>query len=466
MKKIYLISLVFAAVILMSANYSDVVKPTIAENAILIDSLEPILPAIPFDYDIDFPDYVAAAPCPSIDPVAINENISPEGATLGRVLFYDNKLSNFNEIACANCHLQEFSFSGGAQFSQGVNFAMTLRNSPGLNDVVWSTAVFFNNQHMLFWDARETVLEEMVLLPIVDPGELGEEMDFLLQKLQTTEYYPPLFEAAFGTTEVTPERIGSALAQFINSISAFDTKFDKVMEGTLSFTPEEQMGFDIFNDKCSFCHCQPHFGTVSPMNNGLDSVYLDIGMASWSGLDTDIGKFKTQSLRNNAFTAPYMHDGRFETLEEVIDFYSEGVFPHENHDFPTVPQDFTGFDFTATEKSQLLAFLATLNGESVISEEKWSDPFESTTTATYFLPLEEPILIAPNPFSESTTVTLENQNGDTYVLQLTTLQGRVLKTIKTTAQTVVFQKENYPAGIYLLEIRQGNRKRVEKLVIQ
>lgn len=472
MKTLYFPVFALAAFLMLSATIINKNSTAVFSAASAFAEGGPVLPDTPFDYDIDFPEHVLASLWgPPVDPLAINETISPEGATLGRVLFFDKKLSASNEVACGSCHKQEFAFADNVAFSEGIDGTLTERNSPNINDLSWNSNIFFGNEaNFLFWDARESNLEEMVLQPITHEGELGKDLPFLLEKLANTEYYPPLFEDAFGDTEITAERIGIALAQFVRSMSSFDTKFDKVMEGEMEFTVIEQQGFDIFQQSCDFaCHSQPNFGNSMPMNNGLEEEYTDEGVAEWSGNEFEIGKFRSPSLRNIALTAPYMHDGRFETLEEVVDFYSDEVFPHPNNDFfwvvPSGDPEFTGFDFNGAEKLSLIAFLNTLTSEEYVTAEKWSDPFQSPNSTT-FVPLEENIEIYPNPVSASATIKLDNPDGAQYDLRLTSTDGRVLRSFRTTASTVILEKGDLPAGVYLLEIRKEDRKKVERVVMQ
>lgn len=468
MKKIYFSLTFLAAVLLLSATLSKDFAIFNAASSVNPDA--PVLPDTPLDYDIEFPEHVMQQPWgPPIDPNTINDLITPEGATLGRVLFYDKKLSASNEVACASCHKQEFAFADDVAFSEGIDGALTERNSPNINDLSWNSSIFFGlESNFLFWDARESDLEEMVLQPITHEGELGKDLNYLLEKLALTEYYPALFQEAFGDPAITAERIGTAMAMFVRSMSSFDSKFDKVMANETTFTADEMAGFAIFNQSCDFvCHSQPHFGSPMPMNNGLEEEYEDEGVASWSGNEFEIGKFKSPSLRNIAVTAPYMHDGRFETLEDVVDFYSDEVFPHPNNDFGWSvpdPNTFTGFDFTDTEKEQLVAFLHTLTDETYLTAERWSDPFPEAVSSTGFIPLEEKVEILPNPISSSAIVKLENADGTQYDLRLTSLEGRVLRSFRTTSSTVVLEKDGLSPGVYLLEIMKDDRKKVERVV--
>ena len=468
MKIRYTFLTAFALLILLTAFTSKIQHNNFFSNQ--VESV-PVLPDEPYDYDLEFPEHIMFGPWSIVDSTMINSMISPEGATLGRVLFYDKKLSRSNELSCASCHKQEFAFADDKTFSDGIDDAKTERNSPNLNDIVWGGSLFFEpfgGENGLFWDSRETNLEVMVLQPIEHEGELGKDLEVLLGKLKSAEYYAPLFEDAFGSSDVTIDRVGSAIAQFVRSMSSFDSKFDRVMKGEATFTAEELRGEELFVESCgNFCHGEPHFGSSMPMNNGLDSIYTDEGMAEWSNNTFDVGKFRSPSLRNIEVTAPYMHDGRFETLEEVIDFYSEEVFPHPNNDFGwTINQNnFTGFDFDDNEKADLIAFMKTLTDETFLTHEKWSDPFQEASSSP-FLPLEEKVTIFPNPFKDMATVQFDNASNATYNLRLTTVDGRVLKSYKTSTNTVTIEKGNLNAGVYMLEIRKDNRQKVERIVIQ
>lgn len=458
----------FALLVLLTASTTRIQHNNFIANMV---GLLPVLPDEPFNYDIDFPEHVLFGPWSFVDSTSVNNLITSAGATLGRVLFYDKKLSKSNDLSCASCHRQEFAFADNKQFSDGINGAKTTRNSPNLNDIVWGGSLFTDPSGAgsgLFWDSRENNLDVMVLQPIEHEGELGKDLEYLIQKLEEAEYYAPLFEDAFGTPTVTADRIGSAIAQFVRSMASFNSKYDQVKMGQANFSSQEQMGEHLFIESCgNFCHGEPHFGSSMPMNNGLDSLYSDEGVAAWSNNSFDVGKFRSPSLRNIAVTAPYMHDGRFETLEEVVDFYSSEVFPHPNNDFEwTIGElNFTGFDFDEEKKAALVAFLKTLTDESFLTNEKWSDPFQDATI-TAFLPLEEKVDVFPNPFNDRATVELENPTGDTYTLRLTTVEGRVLKSYKTTYSRLAIEKGGLSAGVYMLEINKGNRKRVEKVVIQ
>jgi len=467
MKRHYLYTLLLAALVFLSANLPNVLEKAKIFD-INTDPLVPVLPETPYNYDIPFPSHVLFGGWDMVDSSIINNLITPDGATLGRVLFYDKKLSSSNELACATCHKQAFAFADNTKFSIGINETQTTRNSPNLNDLAWQGgSIFFGEpggNAMLFWDCRENNLDNMVLQPILHQGELGKEMPVLIDKLENTTYYPELFQKAFGTSEITADRIGLALAQFVRSMSVFDSKFDKVMMGQEQFTQQEEAGRMVFESSCGFfCHTSSSFAVQFPLNNGLDSVCSDIGYQQVSGFETDNGKFKTPSLRNLSLTAPYMHDGRFATIEEVIDFYSEGLKPHPNSDISWMAPDPTGFHFTNEQKADLKAFLLTLNSTDLITDVRWSDPFQPLNIAEP-LPLGEKITVFPNPFNETTK--LELTGDGTYEIRLTNLNGHVLRSFKAKKGTYSIERSGLSPGVYLLEVHKSNRVTTQRVVLQ
>lgn len=445
---------------------------------------EPVLPDQPFDYkNIEFPEHIVEEvgqwSTGSFNPNSITNNISNDGATLGRVLFYDKILSADNSLSCASCHKQEFAFADDVALSEGFEGALTTRNSPNLNDIEWAInsqtipIIFFppnfTDQHFLFWDGRVSTLDSLVLLPVINQDELNGDLSMIIDKMETTTYYPGLFQKAFGTPQITEERMSIALAQFIRSMISFESKFDQAAPGNFAmFTNEELMGKELFEQNCNICHIPPHFGST-PANNGLDEYSEDPGMAGWF---TDLpffteGAFKSPTLRNIEVTAPYMHDGRFETLEEVVDFYSEEIQPAEASFFQWIQgPDFTGFDFSDTEKAALVKFMKTLTDQNFLTHEKWSDPFPENPVETNQLPLLESINIFPNPFLEFTTLKIDNPKGKRFDLTLTTVEGRIIKTDYMKRNQYQLDREDLTPGLYLLEIKNENRVTTKKLIVQ
>ncbi len=451
MKRNLLICLLLASFFFLMSSLSF-------DNAnIAFLSPKPNLPAVPYDYDLDVPEHIQFGAWSFIDTLDLNSKITSDGATLGRVLFYDEKLSFKNNVSCGSCHKQEFAFADDVQFSKGIDDQLTKRNSPNLNDLsLGGGGMFFFGigTTPLFWDCRETDLETMVLQPIEHEAELGKDLDYMVEKLGTFDYYAPLFEKAFGDDEISKERVASALAQFIRSMSSFDSKFDLTRMGLAEFSDSEQRGEEIFITSCGqFCHGEPLFSTTMPMNNGLDSVYTDVGMAEWDGNSHSIGKFKSPSLRNIELTAPYMHDGRFETLEEVIDFYSEEVNPHPNAEFHWVGEDhnFRGFEFTDIEKNDLHNFLKTLTTPELLTNPKWSDPFDATSS-NQNIALANSIEVYPNPVEDKLSVNLGNRTTENTRLTLFDLKGKRVWQDQMSDGTADFQINTTHTGVYILQL--------------
>lgn len=304
--------------------------------------------------------------------------ISNAGATLGRVLFYDQRLSHNDSTSCASCHKQENGFSDPEQFSVGFEGGLTGRHSMGL-----SNAAFYENGRF-FWDERAATLEEQVLGPIQDSVEMGTNLDQLREELSNTDFYPTLFAQAYdGDTEITNDKIANALAQFVRSMASYQSKFDDARAAGEVGTPEfrsqltalERQGSAIFHGggRCATCHESDAHIADAPHNIGLD---IDNSDDEGAGN----GRFKVPSLRNIAVREGYMHDGRFETLEEVIDFYSTGIQDNPNlalglRDNRRPDGDPIQFNFTEAEKTALIAYLDTLTDDVFLTSDLFSNPF-------------------------------------------------------------------------------------------
>jgi cytochrome c peroxidase len=349
----------------------------------------PNLPTTPFNYaNITLPNYLNTGVITSQDNTPADNQITDNGATLGRVLFYDKNLSINNTIACASCHLQANGFSDPATFSVGFDGGVTPRNSMGLIN-----ARFYANGKF-FWDERAASLEEQTLIPIQDHIEMGMHLDTLIKKLNTISYYPSLFEKAFGNKTITTDRVAKALSQFMRSIVSYNSKYDvgranfpanthqSLLGDFSNFTDSENRGKEIFfaDTSCGVCHGSEAFTGRIATNNGLDVVYADEGLGGISGNAGEISKFKVPSLRNVELTAPYMHDGRFKTLEEVVEHYNSGIQSHPNLSTTLRERgELNGapkrLNLSDSDKIALVAFLKTLTDNSIASEVKYSNPF-------------------------------------------------------------------------------------------
>ncbi len=289
--------------------------------------------------------------------------LTAEGIELGRQLFFDPILSIDSTFSCASCHLPERAFSDGKRVAIGIRMRRGRRNSPSLVNVGY----YYKG---LFWDGRVITLEAQSLHPVIDSVEMGHTWDRVEQILQQHPDYPVLFRKAFGVEykkQITRELVGKALAQFQRTLISKNSKFDQVQRGEAEFTDAERRGFTIFFDtsmvmaqaECSHCHMDPLFTTLAYENNGVQVAdglnYPDQGRGAITGNRYDNGKFKVPSLVNIALTAPYMHDGRFRTLEQVIDHYNSGGHPGEN-----VSPNVRPLNLTEQDKQDLIAFLHTL----------------------------------------------------------------------------------------------------------
>jgi cytochrome c peroxidase len=346
------------------------------------------LPEQPYAYSqTNFPAHVAEV-APHYDNTPAQNPITDHGATLGRVLFYDKSLSVNATTSCGTCHLQKFAFTDNRPRSVGFNGGEVSRNSMSLVNLR------FYRRGRFFWDERADTLESQVLMPIENPIEMGHRLEDLIPQLQANAIYPPQFAAAFGDPTVTRERVAQSLAQFIRSIVSFGSRYDEgrsqvasVHEPFPNFTQQENHGKEQFfgQARCVQRHLPDNqsafFQLSQPTVNGIDSSgsAVDAGVGIHSAHQKDMGKFKASSLRNVELTAPYMHDGRFKTLDAVIEHYNWSVRPHENLD-PILADFVSGLALPEVEKVALTAFLLTLTDHQLINDPKFADPFEVART--------------------------------------------------------------------------------------
>lgn len=307
-------------------------------------------------------------PAPVYDVKA--NDITEAGFTLGRKLFYDPILSADNTISCGSCHIQAAAFSHhGHDLSHGINDLLGTRNAPGLQNLAWFSS--------FMWDGGIRDLDLQPIAPITNPVEMGDTLSSVLQKLNRHPLYPSLFYRAFGSDSITTSSVMRALSQFMIMLVSADSKYDKVMrnEGAV-FSPEEQQGYEVFKQKCASCHKEPLFTDMSFRNNGLAlTTEPDDGRYLISLNETEKNKFKVPSLRNLKFTFPYMHDGRFYTIDEVLDHYSSGMVKTPNIDplFIT-PNGSLGVSLSEQDKLHLKKFLLTLNDTSFVKNPRFDEP--------------------------------------------------------------------------------------------
>ena len=331
------------------------------------------LPFNPETYTVTSPIAFPQLEFPADNPLTV------DGVDLGRHLFYDPILSVDSTLSCASCHLQRGAFTDNLAVSPGVDSLTGTRSAMGLIDVGF-------HLNGLFWDGRSMSLEEQALLPVEDPIELNNTWPQVIEDLQAHDEYPARFRAAFGienTSEITRELAAKALAQFQRSIvSSGNSKYDKALAGRGILTDQELMGFDIFFDEdinlpdgqCFHCHSAPLFTDNLYRNNGLDTApdfedFPDLGQGGFTGERVENGRFRTPTLRNIEFSAPYMHDGRFETLDEVMDHYISGGNPSNNKD-PLIDSIFLDNE----QKAAVIAFLLTLSDTTALNDPRYAKP--------------------------------------------------------------------------------------------
>lgn len=328
-------------------------------------------------------------------------DISNAKALLGRVLFYDPKLSRNEKVSCASCHQQRLAFSDEVARSKNFQGGLTKRNTLALGAAAnFSSSYGTEDPAFLaaknpditgslgfFWDERAGSIVEQSRQTISDEAEMGMNLEELAQKLTLVDYYQVLFLKAYGTTQVEESHILEALEEFVNAIASHDTPFDRgltrhrtPLADFNNFTDLENAGKRIFMTNCASCHGSDMTTPAAfTAHNGLVILNDDLGVGDISGLPADAGQFKVPFLRNIAVTGPYMHDGRFSTLEAVVDHYSQGIQMHPNLAASLRDPDNTEMPlrlhFTEEEKAALVAFLHTLTDEQLIHDERLADPF-------------------------------------------------------------------------------------------
>ncbi|MFT4770444.1 MAG: cytochrome c peroxidase [Cryomorphaceae bacterium] len=317
------------------------------------------------------------------DPIIPSDNpFTEEGIELGRHLFWEKDLSRNNAVSCGSCHFPSASFSDNVPLSVGLYGDMTRRNSMALVNMAWNTN--------FFWDGRARTLEEQLLEPIENPIEMDLSWKEAVERIGSDSIYQEMFSAAFGTPCVDSVRVTYAMAQFIRTMVSGNSDFDRAQYGPEQLDISEQNGLFLFlaeggdpnvfpggqnGGDCFHCHggALVLFTDQQFHNNGLDTVFTDLGRAEVNGSSFSEGQFKTPTLRNIALSAPYMHDGRFETLEEVIEHYNTGGHPSLTID-PLMKFQGVGLGLSEQDVYDLVAFLETLTDEDFINNPDFQDP--------------------------------------------------------------------------------------------
>ncbi len=371
-----IIIFLFLSTLFLATSCDDDDNPMDGQSDDLTD-----IPYTPVAYDL-------VVPCdfPEME-IPVDNPIMVDGVELGRFLFYDPILSADSTMSCSSCHLPSGSFTDNLALSTGIDGIAGRRSSMSLLNVG-----YFNTG--LFWDGRVVTLEEQALLPVEDPVELHHTWPDIVSKLKVHDTYPEMFRKAFGissTTEITKELAAKAIAQFERTlVSSGQSKYDqsRCAEPAVFLSPQEQEGAVLFSFEednhpgCTHCHkvFNQMFTDNTFTNNGLTDIgggevdnlsnYPDLGLGEVTGSIFDNGKFRVPSLRNIAMTAPYMHDGKFQTLEEVLDHYSSGF-----HDAANIDPDMSPFQMTEDEKAALIAFLNTLTDQEFMNNPAHQSPF-------------------------------------------------------------------------------------------
>ena len=338
------------------------------------------MPEIPVVFD-DSPYVLNFGTLPAPNLPADNA-LTEQKVILGKMLFYETMLSKDGSQSCASCHRQPDGFSDTLQFSIGVEELPGKRQAMPIFNMAYHSNEFF-------WDGRAPLLRDQSLKPIQDPLEMNETLENVIAKLNATKMYRDQFMRAFGSEEITDLKMSLAMEQFMLSIVSYESKYDQFLAGNASLTESEERGRSLFFTEfnpffpelsgadCAHCHGGSNFENDQYMNNGLDTdaEFTDFGREEVTNDPTDRAKFKVPSLRNIAVTPPYMHDGRFRTLEEVVDHYNEGILESSTVDAAILNTKATGLFLTGQDKIDLVNFLKTLTDDKYLTNPEYMSPF-------------------------------------------------------------------------------------------
>jgi cytochrome c peroxidase len=294
-----------------------------------------------------------------------NNKVTPEGFMLGRRLFYDPILSKDSSTSCGSCHQRIAAFAHiDHPLSHGINGFIGKRNVPALQNLAWGES--------FMWDGSVNNLEVQPLSPISNPIEMNENIGEVVKRLQHNDFYKTSFKEAYGDTIISSERILKALTQFTGLMISANSRYDKFIRHEDTLSQFEFNGLMVFREKCAKCHREPLFTDESYKSSGLipDTSLNDLGRGLITGRHSDEYRFKVPSLRNVAMTYPYMHDGRFRSLEQVLDHYSDGKFYMQNTD----PELMDAKNLSDIEKKEIIAFLKTLTDKQFLYDRRFADP--------------------------------------------------------------------------------------------
>jgi cytochrome c peroxidase len=337
-------------------------------------------------YDLDIPSNLPPMDIPADNPLTV------EGVALGRYLFYDKRLSGDNGMSCGSCHSPSLSFTDGKAVPKGID------SIPGPR----STMPLINEgyNHYYFWDGRAATLEDQILQPVRNIIEMHETWPNAMSELQADPAYPTLFQRAFGTDQIDSLLVAKAIAQFVRTLISGNSPFDKFQRGEGIISPDAQVGYALFQQEggapgqtipvagstpvigqggadCFHCHA-PAAGLFTDEqfhNNAIDTVFYDPGRFGVTNDPDDLGKFKTPTLRNIMVTAPYMHDGRFATIDQVLDHYEDGGYASPTVDpFMKFTSPDMNLGLTPQKRQQVIAFLNSLTDEEFLTNPAFTDP--------------------------------------------------------------------------------------------
>ena len=364
------------------------------EYAIISEDL--VLPKVVNNYQVSLGEHFLpeGKTFPKVNTVSLNDiQRNNNQATLGRVLFYDEMLSLDRNVSCASCHNPEKAFSDDVRFSEGVDQAITKRNTLALATTL-SFKISYNpidpsqSRSKFSWDDSAADLPQQVKDAFRKENEMNIEEEEIKLRIEERPAYAILFKKAFGDEEVNSDRIAESITAFVDAISSTHSKFDEGLEHSArfsvdkdfyNFTEEENRGKELYNTNCASCHTDKHNFTVkATANNGLEMYYTDKGIGGRLGKSELYGVFKIPFLRNIELTAPYMHDGRFATLEEVVDHYSDGMVQHQNlsEELKNIDGSPKRLNLNQEDKNALVAYLKTLTDVSIASDDRFADPFK------------------------------------------------------------------------------------------
>jgi cytochrome c peroxidase len=316
---------------------------------------------------LTLPAYFPEMPNPADNPLTV------EGVALGRRLFYDPILSGDSSLACGGCHTQSFAFGDFRPSSEGIHGDKSKRQAPTIVNPAW-------NVNGTFWDGRAAGLEEQATKPVPEVTEMDLPWPDAVLRLEQHAEYPDLFCAAFGSSEITRDRIVKAIAQFERTFISYNSKYDRWRRGEVELSHEEKRGYLFFMSEtkgdCFHCHAEPLFSSADFHNTGLDSIPVDLGRGEISGEPLKMGAFKAPTLRNVMESYPYMHDGRFMSIRQVLDHYNHGFYQVANLD-PKIAKRIPVPPMSSADLDTLEFFLNTLTDWEFLADPDLSNPFEA-----------------------------------------------------------------------------------------